>query len=86
MAKLEPRVIGLSCWQRDNGCRNHFDYTVPRGMKDAEAFDVMEGLAGDAGWVIGHHDGQGHYACPDDAASLFDPCRLTRHRFPVTQQ
>lgn len=32
--------------------------------------------AGQAGWVIGHIDGQAHYACPDHANQLWEPIVL----------
>lgn len=40
------------------------------------AYEVMEQLAGRLGWVIGHFDGQGNYACPDCNETLYDPIYL----------
>jgi hypothetical protein len=77
--KYEPRIIGLSCWRREDGCRNTFNYTVPKGMKlygKGGADEIMETLAGREGWVIGHFDGQGNYACPDCNQTVYDPVYL----------
>jgi hypothetical protein len=79
--KSEPRVVGLSCWQRtgSGGCRNVFNFTVPKGMKligKGGAYEEMERQAGRLGWVIGHFDGQGNYACPDCNTTVYDPVFL----------
>jgi hypothetical protein len=40
------------------------------------AYEKMETLAGREGWVIGHFDGQGNYACPDCNTTVYDPIYL----------
>lgn len=38
--------------------------------------DEAEVAAYEAGWQIGHKDGQAHFACPDCAPRLWDPLPL----------
>lgn len=38
--------------------------------------DAAEMAAYQAGWQIGHQDGQGHFACPECAPRLWDPLPL----------
>ena len=55
---------GYYCWNRN---RVH-------GSCDAEISAPSEReaaiLANQAGWVLGHYDGQAHFSCPDCAAAL----------------
>jgi hypothetical protein len=55
------RSFGYSCWQQNHGCDETIDAPTQR-----EA-DIK---AHDAGWVLGHHDGQAHYSCANCKASL----------------
>lgn len=67
---------GLSCWRQ--GCDEQFNITVPDSVDLGEALDRLDAAAGKAGWVIGHFDGQAHYACPCCASTLHDPMPLKR--------
>lgn len=40
---------------------------------EANSSEYCDILATKTGWVIGHCDGQGHYACPECSTLLFDP-------------
>jgi hypothetical protein len=44
-----------------------------------KSYTDCDKVAGKAGWVIGHVDGQAHIACPDCAHALFDPVSLDQH-------
>lgn len=70
-------TIGLTCWQR---CGNTFDYQISRGQRRDVAERNMEIEAGKVGWVIGHFDGQGHYACPNCSTTVWDPIPLNQQR------
>jgi hypothetical protein len=80
MAKRTPKTIGLTCWPGgDSSFRNRcvsFDIEQKVGESDRDASDRLHREAGEAGWVIGHMEGQGYYACPDHAENLWDPIRL----------
>ena len=62
----------LSCFYR----RCDASFTGPRKRGRNEASDACDEEAGKLGWVIGHLDGQAHYACPDHAGCLWDPIVL----------
>lgn len=67
---------GVSCYNyhaRGGGCRAHIEQQPDE--TEAEFYE----RAGRAGWVMGHADGQAHFACPSDAPELFDPTPLDRH-------
>lgn len=77
--QIEPTFgtlgTGFSCWQHNGhrgygGCRNSIFFD------DTDDHWEASNRAGMAGWVIGHWDGQAHYACPDDRESLWDPTPL----------
>ena len=66
-------MFGYSCcnggWVGTH-CKNSIE------MKPDESRDEFENRAGKEGWVIGHLDGQGHFACPDCKDDLNDPMPL----------
>lgn len=68
-------TIGLTCWRR---CGETFAFEIPKGMKRGVAERKMEQEAGKAGWVIGHFEGQGHYACPNCRDTVWDPIPLNQ--------
>lgn len=77
-----PRSIGLNCWNQD--CRGSFGFDIPKGMRRARAYGIMDDAAGDAGWVIGLDlKGQAHYACPRCTDSLIDASILQDVRKPA---
>lgn len=69
------RTIGLTCWQQ---CGETFEFEIPKGMRREKADELMEDAAGKAGWVIGHFNGQGQYACSSCRNTLWDPISLER--------
>ncbi len=69
----ETMIWGITC----HCCRASFNR---ESDGSDQSLDEIEQAAGEAGWVIGLFDGQGHYACPDHAAALYDPCKLTAWR------
>lgn len=71
------REIGLTCWQR---CGSTFSFVVPKGMAATDASNQMEQAADKAGWVIGHFDGQGNFACPDCRNTVWNPIPLNQQR------
>lgn len=76
---MTTRSWGFSCYN----CRESFngDYD---GTPAAE--DAIENAAGEAGWVLGtDFSGQGHYACPDCAASLYNASRIKGWRCRVVR-
>jgi hypothetical protein len=68
-------IIGLTCWQR---CGATFEFKIPKSMHRKKADLLMEQAAGEVGWVIGHFDGQGQYACPDHKNTVWDPISLAK--------
>lgn len=42
----------------------------------AKTSDEADVNAFKEGWCIGHHDGQGHYVCPDCKDAVFDAVPL----------
>lgn len=73
------REIGLSCWPTGHrrGCDAQFSITQQRCETDDEAEKRMEREAGQAGWCIGHWDGQGYFVCPDHKDSVWNARPLT---------
>lgn len=67
-------TYGIDCWYRPE-CRSTFNVELAEGQKPD--WDAIHEAAGRVGWVIGHSDGQGHYACADHAETLFDPQSLS---------
>lgn len=59
-------VYGVSCFV----CRYQFNGT------EGEPQAAVERRASDAGWCIGHLDGQGHIVCPDHRECVWDASSL----------
>jgi len=78
----EAKRIGFTCWPAGDSahpCKS-FDITLAKGERAigrrGQGYDRLHKEAGEAGWVIGHMDGQSYYACPDHADTLYDPIVL----------
>jgi len=77
---LMAREIGMSCWPGGDprGCDAQFSITLQRGERGAMADKRLEREAGNAGWCIGHFDGQGFFVCPEHKATVWDAIPLSR--------
>jgi len=67
--------IGICC-HRYTDCGEEFSFQGDPD-NDPDAFWKMEDAAGEAGWVIGHLDGQGHYAGPNCRDTIWQPMKLS---------
>lgn len=80
------RIISMTCWPCGDSNRPciSFDLKLKKGEhkygRRGEGYDRLDREASDAGWVIGHINGQSYYACPDHAGTLFDPVSLCATR------
>lgn len=72
------REIGMNCWPCGNprGCDAQFNIELKHGESYRTAFKRLDREAGEAGWCIGHFDGQGFYVCADHTTCVWDPIRL----------
>lgn len=70
---MKPINHGIGCFYPR--CRASFDNVSPTRSFSLACEETHE-AAGKAGWVVGHLDGQAHYACPDHADVLWEPTPL----------
>lgn len=72
-------TIGICCWPTGDrkGCNKSFDIEVSDAdYKSGAGYKRLDQEAGDAGWCIGHWDGNGYYVCPDHKDSVWDASPL----------
>lgn len=72
-------TLGLSCWRGVEARECDAVFNI-EGEHSPAGYDALDDAAGRAGWVMGHFDGQAHYACPRCAVTLFDPFILQGNR------